>query len=150
MIEGTLALDRLDLLGQRKVADKTRRLLDHLLAPRWFQSEATLAHARLFFDDFEPGDGSDDDVKKLTADLRTDDEGLRDYFCYVLLDFAAVDRDMEDVPLAAALVMSRKLGIEERFAELAHKELAIPKKQVARAQKDAEATVAKAEASSRT
>ena len=56
MIEGPLALDRLDLLGQKKVADQTRRLLDHLLSPRWFQSEATLAHARLFFDDFEPGD----------------------------------------------------------------------------------------------
>ncbi len=145
MIEGPLALDRLELLGQKKVADQTRRLLDHLLAPRWFQSEATLAHARLFFDDFEPGG----DTMSVT-DLRADDEGLQDYFCYVLLDFAAVDRDMEDVPLAAALVLSRKLGIEDRFAELAHKELSIPKKQIARAQKDAEATIAKAEASSRT
>jgi hypothetical protein len=149
MIEGSLALDRLDLLGQKHVADQTRRLLDHLLSPRWFQSEATLAHARLFFDDFEAGDAGGDGGR-LVADLRTEDDGLRDYFCYVLLDFAAVDRDMEDVPLAVALVMSRKLGIEERFAELANKELAIPKKQMARAQKDAEATVAKAEASSRT
>jgi len=148
MIEGPLALDRLDLLGQRKVADQTRRLLNQLMTPRWFRSEATLAHARLFFDDFEPEDPSNED-KTLAEDLRTDDEGLRDYFCYVLLDFAAVDRDMEDVPLAAALVLSRKLGIEQRFAELVHKELAIPKKQVARAQKEAEATVAKAEASSK-
>ena len=52
MIEGRPALDDLDLLAQRKVALLTRRLLDVLLSASWMQSDAVLAHARLFFEDY--------------------------------------------------------------------------------------------------
>ena len=51
------------------------------------------------------------------------DATLRDYFCYVMLDFVTVDRDLGDVALAAALVWSRRLNLKERFADLAQKEL---------------------------
>src|SRR5688572_400473 len=54
MIEGTMALDGLDLIGQTKVASTTLTLLEHLLRPKWFQTGAVLAHARLFFEDFQP------------------------------------------------------------------------------------------------
>src|SRR6266568_1718606 len=54
MIEGAATLEELDLIGQRRLTVATRRLLQCLLRPKWFQTPATLGHAKLFFDDFQP------------------------------------------------------------------------------------------------
>ena len=128
MIEGPPALDRLDLLGQRRVAGLTRRLLDALLSARCLQTESLLAHARLFFDDYTPpaeplGDPT------LAAELQTDDPALRDYYCYVLLDFVTADRELEDLPLAAALGLAEQMGWHDRLSELVLEELRVRKKQ---------------------
>ena len=53
---------------------------------------------------------------------------IQDYFCYILLDFAVVDRNLEDAPLAVGILLSKKLGIQPRFSELAKKELKMTKK----------------------
>ncbi len=105
MIEGRPVLDRLDLLAQRRVAGLTRRLLDVFLSHRWLQTEPVLAHARLFFEDYEPPSDPMSDPA-LAEDLRTSDPAMQDYYCFVLLDFVTADRDLEEMPLAAALVLS--------------------------------------------
>ncbi|NLX95315.1 MAG: peptidase M48 [Rhodopirellula sp.] len=143
MIEGQPALDELDLLGQKQVAGLTRRLLDVLLAPKWFQSELVLAHARLFFDDYVPPEALRED--ELPADaIRTDDAAMQDYYCYVLLDFATADRDLEDLPLAAALTVADKLGLKPRFREIARKELRLRLKQLDTLDEEKEAILADA------
>jgi hypothetical protein len=38
MIEGAAALDALDLIGQARLSSATRRLLEQLLRPKWFQT----------------------------------------------------------------------------------------------------------------
>jgi Zn-dependent protease with chaperone function len=129
MLEGRPALNNLDLLAQRKVAGLTRRLLDVLLWRPWFQSEPVLAHARLFFEDYVPPEGLLDDPS-LVEDLRTDDRPMQDYYGYILLDFVTADRDLEELPLAAALVAAEKLGLKDRFTEIAKRELRLRKKQL--------------------
>jgi hypothetical protein len=121
----------------------TRRFLGAILRPRWFQSPATLAHARAFFPDFAPASAPDD---SLDAALRFSDLATREYLCYLLLDFAAIDRDLEDVPLAAALDWSERLEISEQFEKLALKELGIGKRQLNKLKKESGAMLAKAEA----
>ena len=144
MIEGGLDLHRLDLLGQQRAANLTRRFLQLLLAPTWFQTETILAHARQFFADFTlTADGADDVA--MQSELERGDASLRDYFGYLMLDFVTVDRDLGDVALAAAIVLARRLGMDKRFAELAQKELTLGKKAFAKLDKDAEATLNKAE-----
>ena len=54
MIEGAAAFEELDLIGQKRLARATRQLVENLLRPKWFQTPATLGHAKLFFDDFKP------------------------------------------------------------------------------------------------
>jgi len=129
MIEGTPALDELDLLGQRKISGLTRRLIDALLAEPWMQTEPITAHARLFYPDsaLPKPDRSDGG---LPADLATDDQPLQDYYCYVMLDFVTADRELEEMPLAAALQLSERLGLKDRFLEIARKELRLGKKQL--------------------
>lgn len=143
MIEGPRALDRLDLLGQQNTAVTTRRLVACLLAPAWFQTEPVLAHARLFFDDFVLG-ASELDESTLTDEIQNGDSALRDYYCYVLLDFVAVDRELSETALAATLVLSKRLGLESRFTEIAAKELGLGKKQFNKIIREAEEIVAKA------
>lgn len=129
MLEGPLALADLDLLGQRRVAALTRRLLDRLLAPPWFQSERVLAHARGFFEDYAPPPAGAAD-ETLADDLATRDPSLQDYYCYLLLDFATVDRDLEELPLAAALTLGKQLALADRLKEIALKEMKLTKKRL--------------------
>jgi len=141
VIEGPLAIEELDLLGQQRVSELTRRLANVALQPKWIQTEPTLAHARLFFSDFQPKAAPD---KEMAQDLKCASEKLRDYACYVLLDFATADRDLEEAPLAAMLLLSDDLGVGERFRQLAAKELNLRKKQLAALETDATKIVAEA------
>ena len=124
MIEGADALDELDLLGQQKVAALTRRMLDLLLAPSWMRTDLTLAHARLYFEDYTVPDRTTSDDPKLADDMKSNDGAMQDYYCYVMLDFITTDRDLEEFPLAAALVLSEQLGLKQRFVEIARKRAA--------------------------
>jgi len=162
MIEGAPALQSLDLLGQTKVAALTRRLVDAALAPRWMRTELTLAHARLYFEDYtpaedRPGDSSQQPRQRpfdpaaawepLAADdFQTDDRPLRDYYCFILLDFVTADRDLEEGPLAVALVLSERLGLKERFTEIARKELRLRKKQLEKIDRKRDELIEKADA----
>ena len=56
----------------------------------------------------------------------------------------AADRDLEEAPLAAALLLSEDLGLGERFRQLAAKELNLRKKVLAALEADAGKIVAKA------
>lgn len=145
IIEGPPGLDELDLAGQQRMSKLTRRFLGELLRPPWFQSPPVLAHARAFFADFAPAAVADE---SLVTELHTTDEAMREYLCYLLLDFAVIDRDLEDVPLAAALDWSRRLEIAEQFEKLALKELELGKRQLNKLKKEAAAMLVKAEARS--
>jgi hypothetical protein len=122
MIEGDVALDELDLLDQRRLTQLTRRLVEQLLRPAWFRTDAVLGHAALFFTDVRPA-GADD--PGLPAALRFEDLRLREYLCYVLLDFAAADPELDELPLAATWEWSRRLGLDAPFEKLLVSELGL-------------------------
>src|SRR6185503_15363650 len=93
------------------------QLVEALLRPKWFRTPAVLGHAKLFFDDVEPGKGNALDGLKFS------DARLREYLCYVLLDFVTADPELDELPLAAALELSRQLELDAQFEKLAAKEL---------------------------
>jgi hypothetical protein len=119
--------------------------LEHFLAPRWMQTETILAHAKQFFEDFEPSNTPGKCLEELKTAIAAGDDQFRDYFCYVLLDFATSDPDLEESPLAAALLLVGRLEIEERFVAIVGKELRISKRQFEAVQKNAQSIVAEAE-----
>jgi hypothetical protein len=129
-------LNQLDLLGQRRVAETTERLLHNFLVPSWFQTELVLAHARMFFPDFTPPPATNDETA-FADEIKNADQALQDYFCYVLLDFVAVDRELEEAPLAAALILCERLGLGKRFSQIAVRELGMTKKRFAQVERDA-------------
>lgn len=131
MIQGPPVLDELDLLAQRRVASMTRRMIDLLLTRSWMQTDLTLGHAKHFFSDYSPPSTKHSDAS-LAVDLQTKDQPLIDYYCYVLLDFVTVDRDLEEAPLAAALDLAEQLNLQQRFGEIVRKELKLRKEQLDR------------------
>ncbi|PTE81741.1 hypothetical protein BUY79_13075, partial [Staphylococcus equorum] len=58
------------------------------------------------------------------------DHSVITYFCYVLLDFATSDRELEELPLANVLHVAETLGIKEALIPLARKELKLRKNQI--------------------
>lgn len=142
MIEGTEALDELDLIGQARQVKNTRRLLESFLQPKWFQTPAILGHARLFFEDFQPATTKDPSI--LDA-AKFSDTKLREYLCYVLLDFVTADPELDDMPLAAALDFCRQLELDAQFEKLAAKELKLKVRDVRKLKEQAAEMLAKAE-----
>jgi len=129
MIETEADLQQLDLLAQERMAGWTRRVIDLLLAHKWFQTDPVLAHARLYFDDYSPPEGELTDAN-LDRDVRLEHKSVRDYFCFVLLDFVSADRELDEPSLAAALQAAEQLEIKGRFVELARQELKLRKNQI--------------------
>jgi hypothetical protein len=141
-IEGPPGVDELDLVGQRRLMNLTRRFLGEFLRPAWFQSPPVVTHARAFFPDFAVPFTPDPAV---ADELRFTDAASREYLCYLLLDFVAIDPELEDVPLAAALEWSGRLEITETFEKFALKELGLGKRQLNKVKKESQAMLRKAE-----
>jgi Zn-dependent protease with chaperone function len=144
LLEHSDSLDDLDVLAQEKLTALTRRFLGLLLRPRWFRSDAVLAHAKLFFEDFRPADADD---PTLASDMKGLPPGVREYFAWLLADFAMADRDLEDLPLAAALHWSERLDLEDAFQKLAGKELKLKVRDLKKLKSTAAETLARAEVS---
>ncbi|HWQ92414.1 MAG TPA: M48 family metalloprotease [Clostridia bacterium] len=142
MIEGAEALDNLDLIGQARLTRKTRRLVEHFLQPKWFQTPAVLGHAKMFFDDIQPAATRDDFQ---IQEFQTTDAKLREYYCYLLLDFVTADPELDELPLVAALDLSRQLDLDGPFEKLAAKELKLKVREVRKLKEQAAEMLAKAE-----
>lgn len=130
LVEGKAKLERLDLLRQETFSETTRKLITHILAADWAEeSEMLGAHARTFFPDFERKSEAEEAPKD---DIAKMDDSLRDYFAFVLADFATVDPDLDDTPLMAAFDISAAWGLEEAFDKIAAKDLKLKAKDVAK------------------
>jgi Zn-dependent protease with chaperone function len=145
MIEGDRSLDKLDLLGQHRLTALTRRWLQLFLRPAWFRTDTVRGQVRLLFPDFDFAveDHRDD---ALLAELREASISVRDYFCYLLLDFSAVDAELETEPLKAAFVLATALGWDERLEALVVKELKVKKREAQKLRAEARTAAAEAEA----
>lgn len=124
-LQGPLSLDTLDVLGQQRLSALTQRVLTQLLRHRCLRSDGLLAHARRFFPDFRPADTNDAALEAEVAAA----SGTHDYLAALLMDFCVADRELDDVPIAAALELARRLGMADPFERLALKELSLPKRQ---------------------
>jgi hypothetical protein len=144
LIEGRPGIDELDLLAQQVLADQTRRLLDALLCRRWLQTDTVLAHARLFFNDYVPPPDVIADPN-LSKDLPVQHASIQDYVCFLLLDFVTADRDLDELPLAAALVLAEQLQVKPRLVELARQELKLRKTQLEKLDADKDSILAAAD-----
>jgi len=140
MIEGNG--EALDLVGQARWSQLVQRFLEQLLRPKWFQTDAVLAHAKCFFSDFTPATADDEG---LIAELAAESTKCQEWLNYILLDFAVVDPELEDLPLAAVWEWARKLGSEAGFEKMLVKELKMKARDLKKLKAEAAERVGRAE-----
>lgn len=131
LIRGPVALGQLDVLEKESLSRQTRALIELLLQYPWMRTEAVLAHARQFFHDFQTTDNQEfinTNQTQLHQALKAGHKSVKDYLCYVMLDFAAVDQSLDEAPLAHCLLLSESLGVMSHFSEMVRKELGLTKK----------------------
>ena len=138
IVEHDQALDDLDLTGQHRWSELTRRFLAQLLQPAWFQTADTLAHARMFFPDFNPVNSSAPADASLIGELKHAEPKFAEYIRYLLLDFCAIDPDLDRVPVVSAINWSRTLGFEGEFDKLLTKELKITARELRKLKAEAD------------
>jgi hypothetical protein len=114
-----------------------------LFAPAWTRSEALVAHARLFFSDFVPS-AQNVFVEKLAAQVRDADSSIHDYIVYLLLDFAAADPAMNELPLVQALEIADGFHLRSQLEQKAVQELKVTKKTIATLREEGRSLLAKA------
>jgi hypothetical protein len=127
LIEGQLSFDYMELSRQEEARRITRDLLDAVLEPHWMRREATLSHARRYFDNYQPGHV---DRQRLAASLDGADDDFRDYAGYVMLDFVTADRQCREAALAHTLELSEAIGIKTAYLEMTRRELRLRKTQL--------------------
>lgn len=129
MIEGWADIDQLDIFKQRELSKLTREFLELYLKPKWFQSPLVLSHATQFFADFRR---NPDVIMEMEFRERVEEahSSVKDYLCYLLLDFAMLDAGLEEIPFGWAYQLSEDLGIKDAFDEIVIKELKLSNKRL--------------------
>ncbi|KJK24750.1 hydrolase [Burkholderiaceae bacterium 16] len=106
-LHGPLALERLDLPGQRRLQALTRGFLAHYLAGTPLASEAVLAQVHMLFPDWrddEPAVGPE----AFAAEVAGDD--VRAYLNALMMDLALADPDQQEAALLRAGRVAQALG----------------------------------------
>ncbi|MFT6861713.1 MAG: hypothetical protein ACJAVK_000266 [Akkermansiaceae bacterium] len=141
LIEGEMKLDEMDFLSQQSLLGHTKAFLQAHLKEEWLQTDTILAHASLFFHDFRESLAS---PGTFVLNLGGVDKKIRDYFCYLLVDFAVADRELDENSIAASFVTAESFAIADALEPLMREELKLRKKDVIRIRKEATETVSKA------
>lgn len=145
LVDGSLQLQQLDLLQQQSMQQLTRDFLRCFLHTRWLQTDVMFGHVKRFFADFEWTETTPDN-DQLDTQLAACDGELKNYFCFVLLDFVTYDADLEEAPLAAAFVFADTYGLTDEFRTLAATELKFGKRAFQKLQTEAQKIVQQADA----
>lgn len=106
-LNGAMALEHLDLPGQRRMQSLVRRFLAYYVADKELASDAMLAQLRLLFPDW-----GDDEPLIEPAELSADvtDRGVRQFFNALMLDLALADPDQQHAALLRAGRIATVLG----------------------------------------
>lgn len=129
MIEGVCDLNCLDIFKQKSLSELTLAFLQLYLKPNWFRSTLVLSQAKLFFPDFYFLDnaildeGFRDSITKAHS-------SIKNYLCYLLLDFALVDSGLEAVPFGWGYQFAEDLDMKGLFDQIVKKELKLSDKKL--------------------
>lgn len=122
MIEGVLDLNQLDIFNQVEMQEMTHQFLQIIVKPKWMNSAAILNLAAQYFQNFYKKEDIYD-MDEFSKELAKVHDSVKSYLCYVMLDFAKVDADLEQAPLAHTIEISELLDLKDEYEKLIRKEL---------------------------
>ena len=129
MIEGISDLDQLDIFRQKKLADTTMQFLQLFLKPKWLQSTLVISQAMQYFHNF-----SLDEKALLTPafaeTIGSSHQSIKDYLCYVLLDFTLLDPSLEEVPAGWSFQFAEDMQLKDTYDAIIKKEMKLSDKKL--------------------
>lgn len=121
MMEGITNLDQLDILKQIELSRLTRKFIQLFLKPKWFRTSAVISQAVQFFPDF----AADEQLlisPELIEQIETSHLSIKEYLCYLMLDFILVDPALEIVPFGWGFQFAEDLHLKNDFDEIVTRE----------------------------
>ncbi|WP_207510830.1 M48 family metalloprotease [Longitalea luteola] len=129
MIEGMTDLDQLDVFKQKDLLQLTRQFMQLMLKPNWFRSTLVTSLAKQYFADFS----YDDDItlnEELVETISESHASIKDFLGYVMLDFALVDGELEQVPFGWLFQFAETIQLSGAFDAIVKKELQLSDKKL--------------------
>lgn len=129
MIEGMTDLDQLDVFKQQDLLLLTRKFMQLLLKPNWFRSTLVSSLAKQYFVDFSHDDSVVLD-SAFTGIISESHSSIKDYLGYIMLDFALVDGELEQIPFGWAFQFAETIQLKDVFDAIVKKELQLSDKKL--------------------
>jgi hypothetical protein len=127
IISGKTDLHQLNLFAKTVVFEITKELISIILKPKWTQSEFCTTLYKQYFSNVDKNSNAFiDDSFKLKID--NSKKNLKDYYVYIMLDFALCDTDLKDGFIGHILDLSEQLGLEDNMKTILKKELGLTEK----------------------
>jgi hypothetical protein len=127
IISGKTDLHQLNLFNKKLVFDTTKELISIILKPKWAQSEYCNALYKQYFTNSAIGsDAFIDAVFKLK--IENSRKNLKEYYAYVMLDFALCDSDLKEAFIGHILDIAEQLSLQEEMKTILKKELNLTEK----------------------
>ncbi|MEO1329016.1 MAG: hypothetical protein AAFW46_05080 [Pseudomonadota bacterium] len=149
LIEGAPPLEQLDLLAQEALSDLTHAVLVEFLSDPWRGRDRLREHAARISpqlsEAIDRGVRPSDPVDGLRAQIKSASPTVKEYLAYLILDFATVDPELDEMIMAQALMFSSDFGFHTEFREVVARELKITRTKLGEIEKNAEAILARAE-----
>jgi len=127
IVKGKLDLQLLTIFSKKEVYGLTKNLIDLFTKPKWMQSEHNLVLYKQYFAQYNPNREllADADFK---AKINNSKDNLKNYYAYVLFDFAMCDADIKETAIGHALDVAEQLELESFLKVILKKELKLTEK----------------------
>jgi hypothetical protein len=121
IISGKTDLHQLNLFTKALVFQITKDLISIVLKPKWTQSEYCTTLFKQYFPgaDVNANAFINDDFK---AKIENSKKNLKEYYAYIMLDFALCDPDLKDGFIGHILDIAEQLGLEDNMKTILKKE----------------------------
>lgn len=127
IILGKLNLFNLNIFSKNEIFDITRELIQLIMKPKWMQSELNKAHYQQYFKDFKT-DSNTILTSELKAKINGGSNSMKDYYSFVMLDFAMCDTEIIEPASGLMLDLAEQMDIHDSLSKIFKKELGLSDK----------------------
>lgn len=127
IISGKTDLHQLNLFNKKLVFDTTKELISIILKPKWAQSEYCNALYKQYFANSAISSNAFIDAA-FKLKIENSRKNLKEYYTYVMLDFALCDPDLKEAFIGHILDIAEQLSLQEEMKTILKKELNLTEK----------------------
>jgi hypothetical protein len=127
LVRGKMDLYQLNIFSKQELYSTTKDLIDIVLKPKWTQSEHCIVLYKQYFTAYNRNQEVLID-ESFKAKINLSKANTKDYFSYVMLDFAMCDNDLKEPFIGLVLDLAEQIGLQDNLKAIFKKELRLTDK----------------------